>query len=226
MSTTEEFEETSQTSLSKVVLDLRKSLLEDYQCPPLPPDVHPVLPTLTASQRLSLQHFIAWSKSRGTVAAYRLHAEVLQKASDVEILTLYQARKLATELTGLESIMADMCPASCIAYTGVHETLEFCPFLQDGKNKCGEAQYKDKLKPSAKNKPCAQVMILPIVPTIKALFANKESSRLMRARDSILQQTCILLLLPWEQELTQTLVILQYIVCIIQIWGCFRSHVI
>lgn len=54
MSTTEEFEETSQTSLPKVVLDLRKGLLGDYQCPPLPPDVHPVLPTLTASQRLSL----------------------------------------------------------------------------------------------------------------------------------------------------------------------------
>jgi hypothetical protein len=93
-----------------------------------PPPLPPVLQILTRSQELSLEYYIAWSKSKGTVKAYSMHAAVLEKATGTKILSLYLANKLAISLTELIQIRTNMCPASCIAYTGCYENLDMCPY--------------------------------------------------------------------------------------------------
>jgi hypothetical protein len=124
-------------ALPGTLTDLQKELLRDYTTPVVPPVTASGPRALTSVERLTLQHYIAWKKSNGTVLAYKLHAQVLSKATGEEILSLYSARKLATDLTGLEPSQVDMCPKSCLAYTGEFEDLESCPYIRDGK-KCGE----------------------------------------------------------------------------------------
>jgi len=81
----------------------------------------------------------------------------------------------------------DMCQSSCIAYTGKYKDLDACPYIHKGV-KCGKECYKHKVKPTAISKPHAQVMILPIKPTIQALYANADTSRLLWHRDNHLKQ--------------------------------------
>jgi hypothetical protein len=126
------------------------------------------------------------------LVAYKLHAEVLQSASDVEILSLKSVQKLAATLTDLRPLQIDMCPKSCLAYTGEFADLESCSRMHDGKI-CGEPHYLPKRTPKAKNKPRAQMMCLPIVPAIKAMFANADTSRLLRHRNKCLQKALKLL---------------------------------
>jgi hypothetical protein len=73
------------------LLKLLKDLLGDYQLPMEPPYVSYSKPRdLDESETQSLQHYIAWQKSDGTVCAYEEHKKVLQAASHVEILSLYR----------------------------------------------------------------------------------------------------------------------------------------
>ncbi|KAG1884255.1 hypothetical protein F4604DRAFT_1574738 [Suillus subluteus] len=44
-----------------------------------------------------------------------------------EFLTLCQTKKIAEDITGVYSVMHDMCPNSCIGYTGPFSHLEHCP---------------------------------------------------------------------------------------------------
>ena len=70
---------------------------------------------------------------------------------------------------------------------GEFEDLKSCPYIHDRK-KCGEPHYKEKKKPTAPDKPCAQMMYLPVIATIKAMFANAETSQLLCHRDKCLQK--------------------------------------
>lgn len=65
-----------------IVARLWRQLLAGYTHPIYPPINDSIGGTLTASEELSLKHYMAWVDSRGTVKAYSLHAEVLQKATD------------------------------------------------------------------------------------------------------------------------------------------------
>ncbi|TFK72254.1 hypothetical protein BDN72DRAFT_763557, partial [Pluteus cervinus] len=169
------------------VLKLREELLGDYKCPKDSPQYIPMQP-LTPEEELSLKHYIAWKESNGTVKAYGLHGKVLSQATNISILSLYKVRKLCQKITELEPKMVDVCPQSCIAYTGKYQNLVSCPFKRD-KTVCGELRYKTSKSKKSKAKPQAQVMILPVVATIKALFACEETSHLMRQRDQVLKET-------------------------------------
>lgn len=167
--------------------DLRKKLLGDYMCTEEDSASAHIPKELTSSEKATLQHYIAWKKSNGTVQAYRLHAEVLEAISGIEILSLHSAQKLAIALTELSPAQIDMCPKSCLAYTGEFAESQTCPHIHNGKL-CGEPRYKAKSRPSSQDKPRAQMMYLPIAATIKAMFANAETSKALRYRDQCLQQ--------------------------------------
>ena len=137
---------------------------------------------LTLSEMLTLKHYIAWKKSNGTVHAYKLHAEVLRSTNVAEILSLGSARKLAATLADFKPEQIDMCPQSCIAYTGEFAGMKSCPYICAGKL-CGELRYQPQKNPNARNKPRAQMMYLPFVPLIRAMFANADTSQLLRHRD-------------------------------------------
>ena len=177
--------------LPEVVQQLRKSLLGGYCLPENPPDVSGAPKALDKSQQLSLEHWIAWSTSKGTVKAYNLHAGVLEKASGVKILSLYAVKRLAQELVDLKPKYVDICRSSCIAYTGAYKNLTTCPYIHN-KNPCGKARYRTPAG-SSRQIPHAQAMILPIMPTLKALYANATTSCLLCHRDSILKQALLLL---------------------------------
>ena len=178
--------------LPSTVQELQHDLLGEYKLPDSPPSTVPGPRPLSDSERLSLKHYVAWKKSNGTVLAYKLHAEVLHQATGVEVLALYSVQKLATALTELKPLQIDMCPKSCMAYTGTFAGLESCIHSRDGKI-CGEPRYKPKARPTAKNKPRAQMMALSVIASIKAMYANAETSTLLRHRDKCLQKALALI---------------------------------
>ena len=179
-------------NLPASLTDLKKKLLRGYTTPKKCPDSVFAPRDLSHSEMLSLWHYIAWRKSNGTVLAYNLHAKVYQHTSGEEILSLGSVRNLAATLTDLKPLHIDMCSKTCLAYTGDFANLEFCPRIHKGKT-CGERCYQLKTNPNAKNKPVAQMMCLPIVPAIRATFANSDTSKLLRHRDKCLQKALHLL---------------------------------
>jgi len=179
--------------LPESLKDLRKQLLGEYVLPAQQPSRRSGVRELTTPEIISLQHYVAWSKSNGTIYAYKIHAGVLTRASGVEILSLHNAKKLAQDLTEFVPRMVDMCPRSCIAYTGPYESLLECPYIHAGKGVCNEKRYREpkpasgRLNPSRGLRARAQVQIHPVMATICAMFANAETASLLRHRDSCLQ---------------------------------------
>lgn len=106
--------------LPDTVQDLWSELLDGYSLPEKPYEPPSPHRELSKSEILSLRHFTAWKKSRGTVLAYHLHSEILQNATGTEILSLFRVKRLAEQLTNLKPIKYDMCPNSHIAYTGTY----------------------------------------------------------------------------------------------------------
>ena len=169
--------------LPEVVQKLQKQLLSHYTHPNHPPLMDPRGHLLTPDEELSLKHYIAWVDSRGTVKAYNLHAQVLQEATGLTILSLYNVRKLAVELTGLASQLVDMCPKSCMAFTGEFKDLISCTYIRDKRRgKCGQPRY-DK-----NGHPRAQMIYTPITPVIQAYYMNRDMAKAMRYRHEHLQQ--------------------------------------
>ncbi|KAH8978361.1 hypothetical protein EDB86DRAFT_3090785 [Lactarius hatsudake] len=161
----------------------RAKLLSDYTPPNHPPVDDSRGRSLTPDEELSLKHYIAWVDSRGTVKAYRLHAQVLQEATGTEILSLYMVQKLAVELTGLSSQLVDMCPKSCMAFTGEFKDLRSCIHIRDKRlGPCGEPRY-DK-----NGHPRAQMLYTPITPVIQSFYMNQKTAKAMQYRHEHLQR--------------------------------------
>ena len=173
----------STADVPEVVRRLQKQLLNGYTHPNHPPIHDPRHRPLTEVEELSLKHYLAWVDSHGTVKAYNSHAQVLQQAQGIEILSLYSVRKLAAEVTGLSSQMVDMCPKSCMAFTGDFKDLQSCTYIRDKKlGPCGQPRY-DK-----NHKPRAQMLYTPITPVIQSLYMDKEMAEAMRYRHRCLEK--------------------------------------
>jgi hypothetical protein len=168
-------------NVQDIVGRLQRQLLAGYTHPLFPPINDSRGGTLTESEELSLKHYMAWVDSHGTVKAYSLHAGVLQKATDIEILSLYMVRKLAIKVLGLSSQKVDMCPKSCMAFTGDFKDLQTCVYIRD-KRVCGERCF-DK-----KGQPRAQMIYTPIAPVIQSFYGNREMAEDMRYRHRNLQK--------------------------------------
>ncbi|KZP23691.1 hypothetical protein FIBSPDRAFT_737186, partial [Athelia psychrophila] len=182
------------------VKTLHKTLLNGYTLPKDPPTSPPTSEALDNSQLLTLKHYTAWHRSNGTVVAYKLHAKVLEEATGETILSLHMARKLASRITELTPAKVDICPFSCIAYTGEFADMTSCPHIRD-KKICGASRYKPVSEGSKQSpRPRAQMMTLPIMASIRAMFGNSTSSELMRHRDKLLQQTLRLVATAAGQE--------------------------
>ena len=174
----------------EVVQLLRKQLLSNYRPPNHPPIIDPRGHSLTEAEVFSLKHYLTWVSSRGTVQGYSLHAkllqQVLQKVSpgNVELLSLYKVRKLAIELTGLSSQLVDMCPKSCMAFTGEFKDELFCTYIRDKRRgvPCGQPRF-DK-----NGQPRAQMIYSPIAPVIQSFYSNREMAEAMRYRHVHLQK--------------------------------------
>lgn len=172
--------------LPECVKSIRQDLLGGYTPGEKPTEPFAVQ-TLTASQSLSLRHYIAWQTSNGTVRAYNEHRAVLEMASGMEILTLYRVRKLALKIARLKPQLVDMCPKSCLAYTGPHADKESCPYTNP-KTKIPCNHPRRRNLPNGQTKPAAQVTILPIIPSIQAILSTRKGCESLETRDRCLKE--------------------------------------
>jgi hypothetical protein len=169
--------------LPECIIQLQKLLLNDYTLPPCP-TLAPVQPTLSRAEVLSLKHYLAWIESRGTVKAYSVYAQLLAEVTQEDILSLHKAKKLASNLTGLRPSFVEMCPKSCMAFTGDLQSATTCSYKD-----CNERCYKSQQSSKAKPEPKAKMLYVPIIPIIQAYYANADTSHQMRHRDNCLKQT-------------------------------------
>ncbi|KAH7887763.1 hypothetical protein F5I97DRAFT_1804750, partial [Phlebopus sp. FC_14] len=98
-------------------------------------------------------------------------------AAGVEnILSYYNVEKIIASYTGVKSIEHDMCPNTCMAYTGPLSRLEACPI-------CNLSRWdQSKLASShGRNKVGAQKFItIPIGPQLQTMYRHPDSAADMR----------------------------------------------
>lgn len=169
---------------------LRNASLDDEN---LPEDVlarlrHPLEEPLDIDDpdiRLSIDLFLSVSNaSQQTYTSVR--DAILRRYPESLVLSFDQVKRKVTELSGVVSIVHDMCPNSCIAYTGPYANLETCP-------KCGESRF-DPIKLAAsegeKKVPRQEFHTIPLGPQLQALWRSPESAHAMKYRQ---RQTEIIL---------------------------------
>ncbi|TBU31543.1 hypothetical protein BD311DRAFT_656838, partial [Dichomitus squalens] len=97
------------------------------------------LPDLTAPEnralRLALKQFIATGHSE---KIYRDCRDNIMEFNKGLTLPTYEAmQKLVQELSGVVPMVTDMCPETCVAYTGPFAELDRCPYEE-----CGAPRYE------------------------------------------------------------------------------------
>jgi hypothetical protein len=167
--------------------DLQNKLRGTYTLPTIPTGSLGLPELLNESEKLSQEHYIAWKKSNSTVFAYELHADVLQRATGINILSLYAVRESAKRHGWLYPQKIDICPHSCMAYTGEYEDLTHCCHEKD-KTICGEARYYRR-----RGNTRSQMVYISFLDVITAIFANAETATMLRQRGKTLQQVLHLL---------------------------------
>jgi hypothetical protein len=99
-------------------------------------------------------------------------------ADDHKLWSHYRVKQEIAKLTGVHSLMRDMCPNTCIAYTGPFSNLETCP-------KCSQPRY-DPGPVSASNRQQKiaqrQFYTIPLGPQLQALWRSPDSAKAMRHR--------------------------------------------
>ena len=127
--------------------------------------------------RLSVELFLSiGNASQDTYTSAR--AAVLRRHPNDPILSFDQVKRKVAELSGVISIVHDMCPSSCIAYTGPYRDLETCP-------KCREPRFDPiKLAASGGDTKIArqEFHTIPLGPQLQALWRSPESADAMKYR--------------------------------------------
>ena len=127
--------------------------------------------------RLSLDLFMACSKaSDATYNAAR--KAVLQRFPACEVLSHYQVKKLVAEISGVVSIVDDMCINSCEAFVGPKAEYNACSI-------CHEPRHKFR---KSKSVPQQQMITIPLGPQIQALRRSSQGALAMRYRDKKIKE--------------------------------------
>ena len=119
--------------------------------------------------RLSLDLFMACNHaSEATYNAVR--GSILRRFPSLEILSYYSVKKHVSEITGVTSILDDMCINSCVAFVGPLADLKQCP-------ECSEPRYDQaKLTVTGKEVPRQQACTIPLGPQLQVLRRSPEGA--------------------------------------------------
>ena len=118
--------------------------------------------------RLGLELFLAsLNSSQKTYSASR--NAILHRHPEDEVPTYEQIKRRIAEITGVVSIVNNMCPNSCVAFTGPFSELEICP-------ECSEPRY------DAFGVARQELHTMPLGPQLQALFRDPESAQDMSYR--------------------------------------------
>ncbi|KAI0698940.1 hypothetical protein BC835DRAFT_1268552, partial [Cytidiella melzeri] len=165
--------------------ELRKQLMGSAKLPPPPNNDSFKITPLTAAEKQSLQLYVAWFSTNGTAAAYAKFAAFIRLITREPILSLKMARKLAMKLTNVHPFKVQICPNNCIAYAGPYAKLQQCP----GKLKSHDKKNADTAPRFVSGPlPFKEMLVVPALEVIRAMFANKTTSRQMRYRDKLMQK--------------------------------------
>jgi hypothetical protein len=97
---------------------------------------------------------------------------ILRRFPGTDLPTHYRTTRLVADITGIESIVHDMCVNSCIAYTGPFLELLVCPI-------CSEPRY-DQFRLETSNGtdkiPRQEFHTIPIGPQLQALYRDPASA--------------------------------------------------
>jgi len=100
-------------------------------------------------------------------------AAILRRWPGTELPSYYKAKRLVTDLSGIESVVHNMCVNSCVAFTGPFLELESCPV-------CAEPRYNQFRIQTSDGKdraPRQEFHTIPIGPQIQALYRAPESAK-------------------------------------------------
>lgn len=133
------------------------------------------LATITPDERLAIRMYLA--DSQGSDEIYTANrSAVLERHPDDEILTLHLVKKKIAQLTGVYALSHDMCPGSCMAYTGPWAALEECRY-------CPEPRYETVVvKKKMVKKARRQFDTYPAGPQIQARYRSPEGAADMQYR--------------------------------------------
>lgn len=114
--------------------------------------------------------------ARASQAIYNeVRETIVERHPDDPILSYEQAKKAVQDSSGVVSIKHDMCPASCLAYTGPYSDLKSCP-------KCGADRYDPIILQQSQGRkevPLRQYYTIPVGPMLQAMFRTVGGSRNM-----------------------------------------------
>lgn len=132
---------------------------------------------------LALSMFIALEHSSESM--YEKIQKAINKCfPDAELPSFHRTKSLLTRLSGVTSVVKDMCINSCAAYVGPLSNLDSCP-------ECSEPRY-DQVKFNRSNSriehPRAVFHMIPIAPQLQSLWRHPESAEKMRYWDKWTQQ--------------------------------------
>ncbi|KAI0349079.1 hypothetical protein OH77DRAFT_1499673 [Trametes cingulata] len=127
------------------------------------------LPTLAQDPklRLWLRAFLANGHSEEVYRANR-HA-INEYTPDAEVPSYEHLQRIVTELTGVVGIKTDMCPRSCLAYSGPFADLEECPL-------CPEREPRYKMS-GTQRVPRLTFQTFPFGPQAQTQYLSPENAR-------------------------------------------------
>ncbi len=103
---------------------------------------------------------------------------IKRRFPEADVLSYAQIKKCLASFTGVHSIVYDMCPKSCIAYTGPFSEYEMCPH-------CQSPRYDPKKLASSDGQikiPQQTFHTIPIGPQLQILRSHPETAKQMRYR--------------------------------------------
>jgi len=119
--------------------------------------------------QFSIKLFIATlNSSQQTYESVR--AAVLEQYPEDNILSYHEVKKAIEELTGVTSVVHDMCYDTCVAFTGPFSALKHCP-------SCGKPRYKGQRQGSSTQHskvPNRIFHTIPLGPQIQALWSSPD----------------------------------------------------
>jgi hypothetical protein len=90
---------------------------------------------------------------------------------DDPFLSFRQVKRRVEQLSGVVPILNDMCPDTCVGFTGPLLNCDQCPM-------CGKERYRAGTK-----EPCRQFIIIPLGPVIQALYGSSDTADKMHYRE-------------------------------------------
>lgn len=112
----------------------------------------------------------------------------LQKAlveHNIHLLSFEQVKALAAEYSGVKPIYEDMCPRSCVGFTGPFRDMRSCPI-------CGEDRYEMRTRTlSSRSKhevSRRRFLTLPVGPSLQAMYRSPEGADAMGYRNRVTSQ--------------------------------------